>query len=263
LYFHGGGFVNPLRGAAHMPFIMRCAAACRAKKVVVLEYALAPEHPYPAQLVQTVATLRHLLDDMALRPGDIVLAGDSAGGQLVGALLAHLVRPSPYVPAVVMNGKFKAALFISPFVRLQNADVASYASNDGRDYLTRVQVDRFKAAWKGREDEIWANLCGVNGADEIWAKVFAPGPEGLVSKVMVTVGTAEIFLDCCRAFANDHVQAETVAITRDIDRRIFEGRNAVLAECEGETHVQVALDSVVGYEKGTKMRAIIVWLATV
>ncbi len=264
LYFHGGGFVNPLRGAAHMPFIMRCATACRATQVVILEYALAPEHPYPAQLVQCVMALRYLLEETNVRPGNLVLAGDSAGGQLVGAVLAHIAKPSPYAASVRIEGKFRAALLVSPFVRLPtNTEAGSYESNDGRDYLNQPQVDGFKVAWKGDENEIWANLCGVEASDEVWSKVFPRDSHGLVEKVLVTVGTAEIFLDCCREFSREHVRAETVVANRGTDWAVLDGKDRLLAECDGEVHVQVALDSVVGYRDGVMERAIMAWLSRV
>lgn len=258
LYFHGGGFVNPLRGSAHMPFIMRCVTACGAKQAVILDYTLAPEHPYPAQFVQAVSTVRYLVDKMGLRPEDIVLAGDSAGGQLVGAVLAHIVKPAPYVPPLAVDGRFRAALFVSPYVRLPaDAAVGSYESNGHKDYLNRPQVDKFNAAWKGKGDEIWANLCGPEGSRDVWSKVVA---QGLVEKAMVTVGTAEVFLDCCRLFAQEYLQAETAVITRDTDCGTLKSKNFVLVECEDEAHVQVALDSVVGYPKGPMTRAVMSWL---
>ncbi|KAL2132144.1 hypothetical protein VTI74DRAFT_4150 [Chaetomium olivicolor] len=228
-----------------MPFIMRCAAACGAKQAVILEYALAPEHPYPAQLVQCVAALRYLLHEMAVPPTDIILAGDSAGGQLVGALLAHLIKPSPYAPALAVDGQFKAAPFVSPFVRLQT-DAGSYESNDGNDYLNRPQVDGFKAAWKGKDDEIWANLCGVKGSCDVWSKVIAHGRPGLVGKLMITVGTAEIFLDCCRVFAKGHVQAETVLATRHTDYGILKDKNV----CAGRMRGRGACPGRVGFGGG-------------
>ncbi|KAK3902687.1 Alpha/Beta hydrolase protein [Staphylotrichum tortipilum] len=265
VYFHGGGFVNPLRGEAHMPFIMKCAASCRASQVVILEYALAPEHPYPTQLVQCVATVRHLLEKSCLLPSDLILAGDSAGGQLVGAVLAHLVHPSPYAPPLKVDGQFRAALLVSPFVRLAvGADFGTYQTNDGRDYLNRPQVDAFGDAWQGRGDEIWANLGGTEAAAEVWPKVFDDGPRGLVRKALITVGTAEIFLGCCRDFARDYAGAETVAGSQGTDwRALLEGKERVLAECDGEAHVQVALDSAVGYDKGAMGCAIMSWLALV
>lgn len=262
VYFHGGGFVNPLRGAAHMPFIMQCAASSRASQVVVLEYALAPEHPYPAQLVQCVATVRHLLEDANLQPGDMILAGDSAGGQLVGAVLAHLVQPSPYALPLKVDGQFRAALLVSPFVRLATTgDFGTYQTNDGRDYLNRPQVDAFGDAWQGNGDEIWANLGGTAAAGEVWPKVFDDGPRGLIRKTLITVGTAEIFLGCCRDFAREYARAETVVGTQGTDwRALLEGKERVLAECDGEAHVQVALDSAVGYNKGSMGAAITSWL---
>ncbi|EAQ88658.1 hypothetical protein CHGG_05277 [Chaetomium globosum CBS 148.51] len=264
LYFHGGGFVNPLRGPAHMPFIMRCATACGAKQAAILEYSLAPEHPYPAQLVQCIAALRYLLDERDLRPNELVLAGDSAGGQLVGALLAHVLQPSPYAAPVKLNDKFRAALFVSPFVRLppKAGNFDSYEINGRKDYIDRPQVDKFMAAFQGKDDEIWTDLCGGKGSDDVWNRVFARGPDGLVQKVMVTAGTSEILLDCCRVFAKTHVRAETVTASRDTDYREFEGKAMVLAECKGEVHVQVALDSAVGYDKGSMERAIMLWLAS-
>ncbi|AEO57209.1 hypothetical protein MYCTH_2117751 [Thermothelomyces thermophilus ATCC 42464] len=250
LYFHGGGFVNPLRDVAHMPFIMQCAEACHARQAVILEYALAPEHPYPAQLVQCVATLQYLLGEMKLRPEDIVLAGDSAGGQLVGALLAHLAQPSPYAAAITVDGQFRAALFVSPFVRMP-PDEGSYEANHGKDYLNRPQV--------------WANLCGVEQGADIWKLVFARGrgrgDRGLVLKAMVTVGTSEVFLECCRSFAKEHVGAETVFVGRQTDCRVLGGMDRVLVECEAEVHVQAALDCAVGYNEGAMQRAIASWLA--
>jgi acetyl esterase/lipase len=196
---------------------------------------------------------------MAFSPSDLVLAGDSAGGQLIGALLVHLVHPSPYAPPLKVDGQFRAALFVSPFVRLPTKG-GSYESNDGRDYIDRPQVDTFMAAWEVKTDEIWANLCGVGESDEVWSKVFAGNSQGLVRKVMITVGTAEILLDCCRVFAKEHVRAETVVATRDTDWKVFEGKGMVLVECEGEAHVQVALDSVVRYDKGVMACAIQSWL---
>lgn len=264
LYFHGGGFVNPLRGPAHMPFIMGCATACGAKQAAILEYSLAPEHPYPAQLVQCIAALRYLLGEMSLRPDEVVLGGDSAGGQLVGALLAHIVQPAPYAAPVKLDGKFRAALFVSPFVRLppKAGNFDSYETNGQKDYINRPQVDEFMAAFKGKDDEIWTDLCGAKGSDDVWSRVFARGPHGLVHKVMITAGTAEILLDCCRVFAEAHVRAETVVANRDTDYRAIEGKDMVLAECEGEVHVQVALDSAVGYNKGSMEQAIMSWLAS-
>ncbi|KAH7625353.1 Alpha/Beta hydrolase protein [Sordaria sp. MPI-SDFR-AT-0083] len=255
LYFHGGGYVNPLRGMGHMPFILSLYKACGAKQTVVLEYALAPEHPYPAQLMQAVATLRYLLTDMLLSPSDIVLAGDSAGGQLVGALLAHLAKPSPYAPAVRewRDGEdiFKAAVFISPWAFMQRPGDL-FEADDKWDYLSRGQGGRFQDLWDPKLDDVWANLCGFSddqdAQEEVWGRVFGrDGKRAMVEKTLVTVGTAEVLLDSCRRFGRECVGGETVVADweTDIDGEI-KGKDVVTVECVGEAHVQPALDAALG-----------------
>ncbi|KAK4182029.1 Alpha/Beta hydrolase protein [Podospora australis] len=262
LYFHGGGFVNPLRGNAHMPFIMSAAAACQAKQVVIVEYSLAPEYAYPAQPIQCVASLHHLLSgNLNVFPQEIILAGDSAGGTLVGSVLAHILKPLPYHPPLALNGqKLKGALLISPFTRVGMGKVGSYETNSKRDYLTWEQTQGFKADWRAREDEIWGDLCAPDDAQEIWQSIIK-----IVDKVCVTAGTAEVFFDDCRVFAGEpFLGAETVYLFREGDSKPdWTSWEKVLVECEGEVHVQVALDSAVGYQGGVMMRACMDWLKAV
>jgi acetyl esterase/lipase len=87
LYLHGGGFVKG-SAATHRSItshLARDLGAC----VVVPEYRLAPEHPFPAALEDCMAAYRGLLaqDIPAHR---IVVAGDSAGGNLAIVLSLKL-----------------------------------------------------------------------------------------------------------------------------------------------------------------------------
>jgi epsilon-lactone hydrolase len=86
LYLHGGGYVIcSLQSHRHLAAEVGRAAGTRA---LAIDYRLAPEHPFPAAVEDTVAAYRYLLDS-GLKPNRIALAGDSAGGGLVvGALLA-------------------------------------------------------------------------------------------------------------------------------------------------------------------------------
>ncbi|ODH44295.1 hypothetical protein ACO22_00915 [Paracoccidioides brasiliensis] len=269
LYFHGGGYVNPLQAPGHMPFALRCAAACKAKEVVFLEYSLAPEHPYPSQLVQAVADLRYLLNELSLRADDIIIAGDSAGGNLTGSLLTHIAKPSPYAAPLDLAGRqLEAVLLVSPWVML-GTNQGSYHTNHRKDFLTLAQENWFKAQWNANgianEEEVWANLCEWEGARDVWNGVFPSSGEsqGLVKKAMVTVGTAEVLLDSCRVFAKDCVKAEMVVAQRETDWSVFHGKDFVFAECEGEVHVQPALDLAVKYYEGYMMRAVLSWLESV
>lgn len=87
LYLHGGAY---LIGS---PATHRAAAAhlAHATGVVghVLDYRLAPEHPWPAAVDDALAAYRALLAT-GLAPDQIVVAGDSAGGGLAIALALRL-----------------------------------------------------------------------------------------------------------------------------------------------------------------------------
>jgi len=45
-----------------------------------------------------------------------------------------------------------------------------------------------------------------------------------------------------------------------IDEKLFEGKDYMLIECEGEVHVQPALDCAVMYEGGLMMKGIMGWM---
>jgi epsilon-lactone hydrolase len=78
VHFHGGGYctgspAEPKDWAAHLSV----RAGCR---VILPDYRLAPEHPYPAGVEDACAVLSAVLAEAA--PGPVVVSGDSAGGGL-------------------------------------------------------------------------------------------------------------------------------------------------------------------------------------
>jgi epsilon-lactone hydrolase len=86
LYLHGGGYViGSLDSHRHVAAEVGRASGTR---TLAVDYRLAPEHPFPAPVEDTLAAYRYLLES-DIQPKHIALAGDSAGGGLVvGALLA-------------------------------------------------------------------------------------------------------------------------------------------------------------------------------
>jgi acetyl esterase/lipase len=87
LYFHGGGYViGSLDSHRHL-----VAEAGRAAGIwaLALDYRLAPEHPFPAAVDDTLAGYRYLLG-RGIKPGRIAIAGDSAGGGLVVAAMVAI-----------------------------------------------------------------------------------------------------------------------------------------------------------------------------
>lgn len=88
LYLHGGAFIagRPENFAGMLSRLARLARC----EVIAPDYRLAPEHPFPAA-VDDSRTAWDGLIARGYRPSDIVLGGDSAGGNLAFGLLASLL----------------------------------------------------------------------------------------------------------------------------------------------------------------------------
>jgi epsilon-lactone hydrolase len=83
VHFHGGGYcVGSARTARSWAAQLSARTGCR---VVLPDYRLAPENPYPAGLDDARAVLAALLSDV--KPDSVVVSGDSAGAGLALALL--------------------------------------------------------------------------------------------------------------------------------------------------------------------------------
>lgn len=121
LYCHGGGyyFCSP---ASHRALVFALAARSGAR-TFSLDYRLAPEHPFPAALEDSLAAYRRLLAD-GTPPDSIVVAGDSAGGGLALATLVALRDAGDPLPA--------ACVLFSPWTDLA-ATGGTLESNDGLD----------------------------------------------------------------------------------------------------------------------------------
>jgi acetyl esterase/lipase len=94
VYFHGGGYRQG-SAAWSTPFATRLASAT-GSTVVVVEYRLAPEDPFPAGLHDAAAVYGQLLDE---RHQTVVAAGDSAGGGLAAALAVAAAMSDMPLPA--------------------------------------------------------------------------------------------------------------------------------------------------------------------
>ena len=107
LYFHGGVYVIG-SAVSTVPLVSDLARRARVK-AVTLDYRLAPEHPYPAAADDAVAAYEGLLDQ-GIDPGQIALAGESAGGGLAIATLLALRDAGRPLPC--------SAYVMSPYVDL-------------------------------------------------------------------------------------------------------------------------------------------------
>ena len=97
LYLHGGAYVLGSCDS-HRHFVSHIAREAGIN-VLLPEYRLAPEHPFPAALEDATRAYRRLLDD-GYAASDIVIAGDSAGGGLSMATLLNVREQGLPQPAL-------------------------------------------------------------------------------------------------------------------------------------------------------------------
>ena len=105
LYMHGGAYALG-SCESHRKLVTHIARAANIE-AVLFEYRLAPEHPFPAGLDDTLAAYRALLEK-GYSADDIFIGGDSAGGGLTMGLLLHLRHAGMDLP--------RAAVMLSPFL---------------------------------------------------------------------------------------------------------------------------------------------------
>ena len=121
LYLHGGGFVG-CSPRTHRP--ITAAFARQGLRVFVPDYRLAPEHPFPAAALDAQAVWRALR--AASPEGRLVVAGDSAGGNLALGLMLALRDAGEALP--------DAAVLFSPALDLTGGS-ASLTLNADRDAM--------------------------------------------------------------------------------------------------------------------------------
>jgi acetyl esterase/lipase len=143
VYLHGGGFVfgvtpQHIRMVAHLARKMGIRA-------LVVDYRLAPDHPYPAALDDCATAYRWLLNQ-GIPPQNTVLAGDSAGGNLAITTMMKLRAGGEPLPAAAAclspvadlseprsPARFKDPLLPLRAVRFYNASYV--AQGDAHDPL--------------------------------------------------------------------------------------------------------------------------------
>lgn len=125
LYFHGGGFVQPMF-TVHWPLVAEMVKACGISVTVPL-YPVVPEAPYTAQ----DALADRVYAELAVRhdPSRIILNGDSAGGHMALALALRLANAGGPMPG-------KLALF-APWLDLGLADPA-IAAVEPHDLMLKI-----------------------------------------------------------------------------------------------------------------------------
>ena len=172
VYFHGGGFVV---GSVEIFDSLTRALANATKAIVVsVDYRLAPASAYPVAVDDCYAATKWVADNIAFLGGDpkkIVVAGDSAGGNL-SAVVALKARDigSPAIAAQVMY---------YPATDLTDAHYDSKDKFHDGYGLSKAAGQRFEQAYA-------ANV--TDRKDPYLSPLYAPTLAGLPPALIVTEG---------------------------------------------------------------------------
>ncbi|CAG8763784.1 15096_t:CDS:2, partial [Acaulospora morrowiae] len=141
LYVHGGAYF--MGSAAQQRFMIQKVAKAGAARVFGFDYRLAPQSPFPAALVDTLAAYLYLIQPPSdagfdpINPKNIIIMGDSAGGGL--ALSTLLVLRDVGLPQPV------GAACWSPWVDLLHS-LPSIFTNSATDYIPNGFVHKASPA---------------------------------------------------------------------------------------------------------------------
>jgi len=173
--------------------------------------ALVPEFPFPKQVRQALAAVQHLLD-VGTPSSKLILAGDSAGGNLALQIVAQLLHPHPSLPAPPVGPLcLGGLLLLSPWMEFRT-DAPSYTRNGARDVLPLCTYRLFTdGVLPGVTPELREHLEPAFAA----ARGRWRGLGHVAARVLVIAGEHEALLDPIEATAKaiaEGVQDTTVFI---------------------------------------------------
>lgn len=153
LYLHGGGYLMG-NCTTHRQLVSYMARKSHVPALMV-EYRLAPEHPYPAAVEDSVSAY-HALLEQGYDAADILVAGDSAGGGLAMALLLSLRDAGQALPA--------GCVLFSPWLDL-TCSGESITTRASRDPWFNGEDMPIVAAYYCKQDELALPLVSPVFAD--------------------------------------------------------------------------------------------------
>ncbi|KAI1413040.1 Alpha/Beta hydrolase protein [Hypoxylon sp. FL1857] len=196
VWFHGGGYAFAA-GQEYMDFlhslVMKVQSENSELAVFVIQYDLAPHGKYPRQLEQASATVGYLTRDLGKSYSQLLVGGDSAGGNLTIALLSHLAHPHSKIPALGDPGRgFKGALLLSPWVTFDQSAEA-FDRNKMKDCLSLQGLKSWSRALMGSAPDDNYNT-PLDAPSDWWQDIKA-------GKVLILAGEDELLVDDIMLFA--------------------------------------------------------------
>jgi monoterpene epsilon-lactone hydrolase len=188
-YLHGGGYILGSINT-HREMVSRVSRAASAR-VLLIDYRLAPENPFPAALDDSLAAYRWLLS-VGVDPAQLVIAGESAGGGLTVATLVALRDAGEPLPA--------AGICLSPWVDFECLGESGVTNAEMDPLVNREGGLIWAKAYLGTIDP------RTPSASPLYADLTGLPP------LLIQVGTAEVLFDDAKRLA-DRARAAGVDVT--------------------------------------------------
>ena len=199
MFMHGGGYY---RGsiAATRATVARISAEAKVR-CLSIEYRLAPEYPFPAAIDDTYTAYNWLLKE-GVKPKNIIVSGQSAGGGLCLALLLKLKEENFLQP--------RGAVALSPWTDLTQSGKTMKTNADIDPVISKKYLDRM------------ANLYLVKTPNT--SPLVSPlyGQLSGLPPLLVQVGSAETMLDDSRRFVEKAKEAK-VDVQIEVYKDMFHG----------------------------------------
>jgi monoterpene epsilon-lactone hydrolase len=158
LYTHGGGFIGNT-AASHRKMAAHLAKAAGVR-TLILDYRLAPEHPFPAQIDDAIAAYRWLRTQGFPSEG-LATAGDSAGGNMAITSVLKLRDLGEALPAAIIT--------FSPWLDMEhrgktlesNAATDALISRDVVTMMSQMFLGASGSATDPLANPLYANFTGL------------------------------------------------------------------------------------------------------
>ncbi|WP_271409285.1 alpha/beta hydrolase [Pseudomonas sp. Q1-7] len=197
LYIHGGGYVAGSPAGYHG--IAGNYAKLLNARVYMPDYRLAPEHPFPAAIDDTLAAYKWLLDQ-GIPARSIAFSGDSAGGAMVVTVMVAARNAGLPLPA--------AGVALSPWANLEHSG-SSMTTRDGIDPTVNLTGLNLMAR---------AFLDGALRNDPAASPVFADVRD--LPPIAIHIGESEVMLSDAMRLAT-HLAENRVRVTLEVWPRMF------------------------------------------
>ncbi|KAJ6026169.1 alpha/beta hydrolase fold protein [Penicillium canescens] len=201
IQFHGGGFAMDAT-EPHLHFWRKIQSQLADAGITTTwfhsMYTLTPHEAYPSQIREAVETLRYIMEDIGRLPGEVLIAGDSAGGNLCLAILSHLKHRLEDIPELIVNEPLKGQFFYP-----LGHDWPTAMLNKDKDIDAQEVTSRWSQLYlNGRASNNFVEA--VDASEEWWVDI-------QVEQTLVLAGADEVLLDPIKAWFSKFERKQDIA----------------------------------------------------